>query len=131
MEEDSAPIPKKKSIAERKLDLLVKCTEAMTTSKNGKKPEEEQKTLQASHFSLYVEEKLSGLEKRKRIIAEKRIGDILFEAEISDFELPAVYSNVIPVQQNLNLQSPQNLPTPQLYSTPPQPTGPYSRMLQG
>ena len=37
----------------------------------------------------------SGLEKRKRIITEKRISDILFEAEISDFELPAVYSNVM------------------------------------
>ena len=33
-------------------------------------------------------------------------------------------------QYTLTSWSPQDLPTPQLYSTPPQPTGPYSRMLQ-
>ena len=36
-----------------------------------------------SAFSLYVEEKLSQLEKRDRRIAEKRISDILSETEIS------------------------------------------------
>lgn len=123
IEEDPVPVPKKKSIAERKLDLLAKCTEAMTSSK---KPEEEAKPLKAFHFSLYVEEKLNGLEKRKRIIAEKRISDILFEAEMSgNYEFPA-YSNVPPAPQ---YQTPQNLPTSQFYGTP-SPNGPYTRMLQ-
>ena len=34
-------------------------------------------------FSLYIEEKLSQLEKRDRRIAEKRISDILFKTEMS------------------------------------------------
>ena len=33
-------------------------------------------------FSLYIEEKLSQLEKRDRRIAEKRISDILFKTEM-------------------------------------------------
>ena len=61
---------KKKTINERKIELLSKCTEAIT-----KKPVE-------SAFALYVDEKLSQLGKRDRRIAEKRISDTLFEVEM-------------------------------------------------
>ena len=66
----STPGLKKKTIAERKIELLSKCTEAIT-----KKPVE-------SAFALYVDEKLSQLGKRDRRIAEKRISDVLFEVEM-------------------------------------------------
>ena len=73
-------IPKKRSIAERKLDLLTKCTEAITTKKTDELLVKEPKV---SPFSLYVEEKLNNFDKRKRAIAEKRITDVIFDIEMS------------------------------------------------
>ena len=66
----STPRLKKKTIVERKIDLLSKCTEAIT-----KKPVE-------SAFALCVDEKLSQLGKHNRRIAEKRISGVLFEVEM-------------------------------------------------
>ena len=43
-------------------------------------------TKQPTHFAILVEEKLGRLSQRKRMIAEKRIMDILFEIEINEFE---------------------------------------------
>ena len=34
-----------------------------------------------SHFALYVGEKLDGFNKRQRMLAEKRINDVLYEIE--------------------------------------------------
>ena len=63
---------------------MSKCTEAITANANTKAllPNESE-TTKMSAFSLYVEEKLSQLDKRHRRIAEKRISDILFEIEMS------------------------------------------------
>ena len=61
---------KKKTINERKIELLAKCTEAIT-----KKPVE-------SAFVLYVDKKLSQLGKLDRRIPEKRISDALFELKL-------------------------------------------------
>ena len=72
----STPGLKKKSIAERKIDLLSKCTEAIT-----KKPVESA-DYKHSAFALYVDEKPSQLGKCDRRIAEKRISDVLFEVEM-------------------------------------------------
>ena len=66
----------KKTIAERKIELLSKCTEAIT-----KKPVESADSKRST-FALYVNEKLSQLGKRDRRIAEKRISDVLFEVEM-------------------------------------------------
>ena len=41
---------------------------------------------QSTHLALLVEEKLGRLSQRNRMIAEKRIIDILFEIEINEFE---------------------------------------------
>ena len=60
----STPGLKKKSIAERKLELLSKCTEGIT-----KKPVEPADSKHSA-FALYVDEKLSQLGKRNRRIAE-------------------------------------------------------------
>ena len=72
----SAPGLKKKTIAERKIELLPKCTEAIT-----KNPVESADSKHSA-FALYVDEKLSQLGKRDRRIAEKRISDVLFEFEM-------------------------------------------------
>ena len=41
---------------------------------------------QNAHFALLVEGKLVKLDQRNRLIAEKRIMDILFEIKINEFE---------------------------------------------
>ena len=62
---------------------------------------------QITHFVLLVEKKLGSLRQRNKIIAEKRIMDILFEIEIDEFEggfhqiaqtnqLPAIQINQLP-----------------------------------
>ena len=69
---------KKESLTEKKIELLTKCTEAITNStligSQGIKP---------SSFATYVEEKLSGFNKHQRTIVEKRINDVPFELEVS------------------------------------------------
>ena len=72
---------KRKAIAEKKLDLLLKCTEAITA--NAKSKANESSNPKISAFALYVEEKLSELNKRTRSRAEKRISDVLFDMEMS------------------------------------------------
>ena len=56
------------TIAEKKLDLLSKCTEAITA--NAKPKANESSNPKISAFALYVDEKLSELNKRTRRIAE-------------------------------------------------------------
>lgn len=80
--EMASPKNKKKTIAERKLDLLSKCTDAITSNATKAVPEEKVPKPQISVFATYVDEKLSQLNKRDRSIAEKRISDILFEIEM-------------------------------------------------
>ena len=72
----STPGLKKKTIAERKIELLSKCTEAIT-----KKPVESADSKHSA-VALYADEKLSQVGKRDRRIAEKRISDVLFEVEM-------------------------------------------------
>ena len=67
----STPGLKKKTIAERKIELLSKCTEAIT-----KKPVESADSKHSA-FALYVDEN-----KRDQRITEKRISDVLFEVQI-------------------------------------------------
>ena len=72
----STPGLKKKTIAERKIELLSKCNEAIT-----KKPVESADSKHSS-FALYVDEKLSQLGKCDRRIAKKRISDVLVDVEM-------------------------------------------------
>lgn len=72
--------PKRKSIAEKKLDLLSKCTEALASNSKKNNEVNDPKT---SAFSIYISEKLSQMNIRQRRIAEKRISDIIFEIEMA------------------------------------------------
>ena len=69
---------------------------------------------QSTHFALLVDKKLGRLSQRNRVIAEKRIMDILFEIEIDEFErglyevvqtnqLPAIQINQLPNQPELHM----------------------------
>ena len=81
-EEEVTP-SKSKAIAEKKLDLLSKCTEAITAKASAKQKANESSNQKISAFALYVDEKLSELNKRTRRIAEKRVSDVLFDMEMS------------------------------------------------
>ena len=89
-EVEGTPAAKRKTLAEKKLDLLSKCIEAITASANMKTPlPNESVTTKMSAFSFYVEEKLSQLDKRDRRIAEKRISDIVSHfSPVSHFYTP-------------------------------------------
>ena len=112
--------------ADRKLELLTRRAEFMAPSLSAKQP---------THFGLLVEEKLVRLSQRNRVIAEKRIIDILFERELNEFErgihqvvqtnqLPAIQINQLPNQstlhmnQHISIQLNANLPYPNRNSTP-------------
>ena len=68
----------KKSLAKKKIELLTNCTDFITNSTLI-----ESQRIKRSAFANYVEEKLFGLNKRQRTLAEKRINDVLFEPEMS------------------------------------------------
>ena len=89
-EVEGTPAAKRKTLAEKKLDLLSKCIEAITASANMKTPlPNESVTTKMSAFSFYVEENLSQLDKSDRRIAEKRIPDILSHfSPVSHFYTP-------------------------------------------
>ena len=69
---------KKTSLAEKKIELLTECTDAITNFTLI-----ESQGIKHSAFATYVEENLSGLNKRQRTIAEKRISNVLFKLEMS------------------------------------------------
>ena len=69
-EGETTPVPKKNSIAEKKLELLSKCTDAITSKAAVSSEPLAQKI---SNFAMYVDEKLPSLDKRSRRIAEKCI----------------------------------------------------------
>lgn len=113
-EDTKVPTHKKKSIAERKLDLLSKCTEAIT--KPAKATEATSPVVNknsTSNFAAYVDERLSKLGNRERRYAEKRISDVLFDIEMQSdkdehVNRPMIYGNYsnqsyfnsTPVQRN-------------------------------
>ena len=70
--------PSKRSTDGKREELLSTCIQVL---KEPRKPPVE--TQQQCHFSMYVSEKLSTFDRRTRMIAEKRISDILFELEMN------------------------------------------------
>ena len=77
----------KKSIEVRKQELLETCINVLK--------EPIAKPVEQCHFSLYVAEKLQKFDRKTRMVAEKRITDILFDLEVN------VASNQI-LSQNIN-----------------------------
>lgn len=110
----TSPQNKKKTLAEKKLDLLSKCTDAITADSKKTAPDEESPKPKMSAFAVYVDEKLSQLNKRDRRLAEKRISDVLFDIEMAEDASQGVgrprpfsYATAIPPTQQ-----PMSGPTP-------------------
>ena len=81
-DKEVTPNKSRKGIAERELNLLAKCTEAITANAKPKPPPANgSANTKLSAFAVYVDQKLSELKKRDRRIAEKRIYDILFDGD--------------------------------------------------
>ena len=92
---------KKRSLTEKKIELLTKCTDGIINSTLI-----ESQGIKRSAFATYVEEKLSGLSKRQITIAEKRINNVLFELEMS-IGNESIDRNIQPFQiQYSNFQNP-------------------------
>ena len=69
---------KKKPLAEKKIELLTKCTDAITNSTLI-----ESQGIKRSSFTTYVEENVSVFNKRQRTITEMKTNDVLFKLPIS------------------------------------------------
>ena len=70
---------KSKCLEEKKMEILEGCSKMLASSVSSKDVDTQQKP---STFALYVDEKLKLLDNQTRIFTEKRISDILFEAEM-------------------------------------------------
>ena len=79
-DEDKVSTRKRKTIAERKLNLLSKCTDAITKPAKVTAPPVVKPST--SNFAAYVDERLSKLGNRERRYAEKQISDVLFNIEM-------------------------------------------------
>lgn len=94
--------------AEQKQKLISKCIDVLDRPKNPTKEKEPEEP-----FALYVSDQLKTLDKRRRLLAEKRINDILFEMRFEEFDQPTRFN---PGVQN------------QRFAAPPM-QGPYTAML--
>ena len=107
--------------------LSAKYTEAIVTKKtNGQ-------GLKASPCPIYVEEKLIGLDKHRRTIAEESICDVLFDTEVSnEIENPEQAVNGLHLLHGTPNNAAQYFQN-QYYNMPcnsGSPTGPFLSMLQ-
>ena len=72
------PVKHQSGVKSSKTELISTCIQVL------KEPSYAQAEVTQCHFSKYVSEKLASFDKRTRLIAEKRISDILFELEMND-----------------------------------------------
>ena len=69
-------VTKRKSLESKKEELLTKCITVL-------REPEEKREQNINPFAMFVLEKLEKLDQRSKLIAEKRITDILFEMEMN------------------------------------------------
>ena len=83
---------KSKCLEEKKMEILEECSKMLVSSVSSKDVDTQQKL---STFALYVDEKLNLLDNRTHIFTEKRISDILLEAEMGSmpFSMPNNYNH--------------------------------------
>ena len=72
-------IRKKPKLEDTKQKLLSTCIDVLKTSSDSSVNK-----VEVCHFSMHVAEKLKAFSKFQRMVAEKRINDILFEVEMED-----------------------------------------------
>ncbi|XP_046864094.1 uncharacterized protein LOC124458023 [Xenia sp. Carnegie-2017] len=94
---------------EKKRDLITTCIDVL------KEPMPASNSVNQCPFSMYVAEKLSKFPPRTRIVAEKRITDIIFELEINEMNSSTshptlFYSNHTNANQNIGQQFTEERP---------------------
>jgi len=102
---------------EQKLKLIAKCIDVLDTPKSPKRP------LIEDPFALYVSDQLKGLNKRQRLIAEKKINDVIFDIKMQEFGPGAGFSGV-------NSQQFHSQPVQSLHNALEVQRGSYTAMLQ-
>lgn len=83
-----AKLPKRRTeqeLTSKKHALLDRCLHVL------KEPMQSEDKKQC-HFSLYIAEKLASFDRRTRLVAEKRINDIIFELEMGDHSKSPAFS---------------------------------------
>ena len=88
---------KRPNINKQKSKLIAKCTDVLDRPKAQTLPTKET----PDPFALYISEQLKSLEKRRRLLAEKRINDVLFELRFEEFGATSAYSTTNNLQLNL------------------------------
>ena len=94
---------------EQKNKLVAKCIDVLVRSKAQTLPTKET----PDPFALHISEQLKKLDKRRRLLAEKRINDVLFELRFEEFGATGgiQYNQQFapqPVQTMLNFQQPRS-----------------------
>ena len=94
-------LPQKKEGKENKKAMECKKQELLETCINVLK-EPMSRPTQQCHFSHYVSEKLQKFDRRTRVIAEKRITDILFDLEIDGASKQILSTNMDLINNEYN-----------------------------
>ncbi len=77
----STPKLKKGAVAEKKVELMNTCIVAL------KEPANPAKQPNQCHFALFITEKLHSFDHRARVLAEKRISDVIFDIEMNGINM--------------------------------------------
>lgn len=77
----STPKLKKGAVAEKKVELMNTCIAAL------KEPANPAKQPNQCHFALFITEKLHSFDHRARVLAEKRISDVIFDIEMNGINM--------------------------------------------
>ena len=96
---------------EQKQKLMAKCNDVLDRPKEAGDP-----------FALYVSEQLKNLDKRRRLLAEKRINDILFELRFEEFGAPGG-------GRHFNQHFAHSQPIHSLHIVPVQPSSSYENRV--
>lgn len=118
----STPKATKKSLDSKKQELLTTCINVL------KQPEPKQKE-ESSYFSLYITEKMSKFNARDRLIAEKKINDVIFDIEMKNQQMTSQQAMTNDYQQN-EYSFPNNPGYMQTNMPPPSNGTSYMALLQ-
>lgn len=134
---ETIPTKRKRAYqAEQKQKLIEKCIDVLDRPKN---PVKEHETKACEPFASYVSEQLKTLDKRRRLLAEKKINDILFElqfeqleAQSGGFRFTQSMTGQVQSQQHFAYTQPvqQRYDNANQVSKQQEQQGPYSAMLR-
>ena len=81
---------KKRKLEEMKTELLTSCINVLKEPQVAPTAEPKEET---DHFAFHIAGKLKFMSRQQRILAEKRINDVIFEIEMGEFQQPSSSRN--------------------------------------